>query len=350
MGDTRKKEMGHEHVAFVSTRKFGIEIELNAFDGKNKPDDGNSKVAGIDYVASVVNANSEEGAEVRGWEHTNNNNTWIVKPDSSCGMEVCTPPFSGWKGVQKVCRVIEALSKDAKIKSDKRCSVHVHIDFSDLENEQIARVLSWYIKCEPVILDAVPDYRKVNRYCQVIGMTNNLSHDEKYSPQEIINRVGDVKYYTMNAKSLKKDSARRTVEFRVIEGDGCKDAYLIKNWIRFLLHFIDRALAQPINPEYKRGDPWSHLCWLDPEDTMRFLGFSDNPKAYELSKGLQQTRDWFLARMMKFMSNDPSRLIASKELQNILRRFKEAGHEIRPEEHLTPKELSWALYDESCKF
>jgi hypothetical protein len=348
MGERRKS---CEHLAFTSTRKFGIEIELNATDGKSKPDDNGAKVAGIDYVCKVVDDHCEEGAEVRGWENTNNNHTWVIKPDSSCGMEVCTPPFTGWRGLQKICRVVEALSKDSKIKSDKRCSVHVHIDFADLDNDQIARILSWYVKCEPVILDAMPDERKVNRYCQMIGMTNSLSHDEKYSATDLINRIGEVKYYSMNAKALRKDGSRRTVEFRVVEGAGCRDAYLIKNWVRFLLHFIDRAIARPLKQEYVPGDPWSGLCWLDPEDVMRFLGFSNNPEEYWISNGLSQTRDWFLARMDRFISKDKrsARHVAYNELQDILRRFKESGHEIKPEVHLSPSDLSLALYDESCK-
>lgn len=341
-----------EHLGFFSSRKFGIEIELNAFDGKAKPDDG-SKVAGIDYVGKLINDHTEEGAEVHGWEHTNNNTRWIIKPDSSCGMEVCTPPVTGWKGLHKICRVVEALSLDTKIKSDKRCSVHVHIDVADLDVEQIARVLGWYIKCEPVIMDMVPDHRKINRYCQFIGMTAVLSHDEKYSSQDIINRVSDYKYYSMNARALRKESPRRTIEFRIVEGDGCRDAYLIKNWVRFLLHFIDRAINRPLIMEYKAGNPWSHLCWLDPEDTFRFLGFSNNPKEFELSKGLQQTRDWIMARMIKNMNKDEDggpRQYAYREFLEMLARFKSEGIQINLADHLSPKELSTALYGESFKY
>ena len=340
----------HEHLGFVSSRKFGIEIELNSFDGKNKPDDG-GKPSGIDYVAQLINSNTDEGAEVKGWGHTNNNTKWELKPDSSCGMEICTPPVSGWAGLSKICRVIEALSKDSKIKADKRCSVHVHVDMSDLDIDQIARILGWYIKCEPVIMDMVPDYRRNNRYCQFIGMTEVLSHDRRYTSQELINIVANYKYYSMNAKSLAKDSTRRTIEFRIVEGDGCKDAFLIKNWVRFLLHFIDRAIARPLNLEYKSGDPWSHLCWLDPEDFFRFLGFSNNPKEYELSRGLEQTRSWVLARMLKFIDKNErgTRSIALRELISMLARFKAEGFDVS-EETLIPKSLASALYEPTFRY
>ena len=29
-----------EHISFTSPRRFGLELELNAFDGKNRPDGG----------------------------------------------------------------------------------------------------------------------------------------------------------------------------------------------------------------------------------------------------------------------------------------------------------------------
>lgn len=337
-----------EYLAFTSTsnRKFGVELEINSFDGKSKPD-GGGPVKGMDYVCNLISGNTTEGAEVRGWENTNNNSRWVVKPDSSCGMEICTPPLIGWNGLEKLLKVVEALSNDSKIKSDGRCSVHVHVDFSDLTEDQIAQVLMWYIKCEPVIMDAVPECRKRNRYCQFIGMTTQFSHEERYTAQDIINRMGDVKYYSMHSKALRKGSERRTVEFRVMEGEGCRNAYLIKNWIRFLLHFVDMALRKPIIHEYIPGNQWSHLCWLDPEDVFTLLGFNDGC-GYDLSRGLQQTRNWFIARLQKHMSKDVTgpRHIAYKQLCNIVDRLAAKGIVINTEEQLCPKDIKTALYND----
>lgn len=59
MGEPMTKKSNLPYLSFSSDRRFGIELELNAFDGKNRPDPG-QKPAGIDYVAHVVAKNSTE--------------------------------------------------------------------------------------------------------------------------------------------------------------------------------------------------------------------------------------------------------------------------------------------------
>lgn len=349
--DRRKKKL--EHLSFASDRRYGIELELNAFDGKNRPDPG-KKPEGIDYIANLVTNASEEACDIRDYEHTVNNNRWVVKPDSSCGLEVCTPIYKGWAGIKKVAKVVDAFRVDPKIKADHRCSVHAHIEVSDLSKEQLASVIVHWIKIEPLIMDAMPTERKRNRYCQFMGMTSLFQHDSVYSAGDIIKKVGNVKYYTMNSNQMCQNN-RPTIEFRTIEGAGCRDPYLIKNWIRFLIHFVEMASKRPMPSKYKEGDSWSSFCWLDTEDAMRLLGFSDNPQQYELSKGLQQTRNWFLARLNRYMSQDTEygpRYYAYRELQDILKRFKDRGEEITFEKHLSPsdKDMEDALYCESTKF
>jgi hypothetical protein len=69
MGAPIKKKTKFPYLGFTSDRRFGIELELLAFDGKNRPENG-LKPAGIDYVSMVVSRNSVEGTEIRDWEHT----------------------------------------------------------------------------------------------------------------------------------------------------------------------------------------------------------------------------------------------------------------------------------------
>jgi hypothetical protein len=43
---------------------------------------------------SICEQKINHSVQIRGWEHTyNNENTWVCKTDSSCGYEVCTPPL-----------------------------------------------------------------------------------------------------------------------------------------------------------------------------------------------------------------------------------------------------------------
>lgn len=338
------------YLSFCSDRRFGIELELLAFDGKNRPEAG-QRPAGIDYVGMVVARNSTEGVDIRDWEHTSGNDVWVVKPDSSCGMEVCTPVMKGWTGLKKCVEVVHALGQDPKIKIDQRCSVHLHVEVADLDASQIASVIAHWFKVEPVFMDSVPVCRKRNRYCQVMGLMKLVDHDQKITHGDLIKRVGNVKYYSLNTNQYLRNN-RKTLEFRIIEGEGVKDPYLIKNWTRLIIHFIEMASKRPFPGPYNENDPWSSFIWLDPEDVFRLLGFSNNPQEYELSPGLEQTRNWFLARMQKYMSKDVDggpRYYAYKELQEMLKRFAEDGVEITPEKHLTPSDLKEALFCETTR-
>lgn len=335
-------------LSFNSDRRFGVELEVLAFDGLNRPANGN-KPAGIDHVAMIVARSTSESCEIRGYEHTNSNDVWVVKPDSSCGMEVCTPIYKGWSGLKRCCEVVAAFGSEPLIQVDNRCSVHVHVEISDLNQEQIAKVVSYWIKCEPVFIDAMPPSRKRNRYCQFMGFNNIVQHDMRLSPKDLMSKVGSTKYYSLNLNQYVQNN-RKTIEFRIAEANAVKDAFTVKQWVRLIIHFIERAIRSPDIANYREGDPWSGYCWLDPEDVFKFLGFSDNPKQYDLSLGLKQTRDWFLARLDKFIDKTEGfRQFAKKEIDCMLSRRIAAGDPILPEKHLSPVDLKSYVFDEDTK-
>lgn len=344
-------------LSFNSNRRFGIEIELNAFDKRSRPLEG-KRVAGIETIAREVGKFCEQGVEIREYEHTQKNDKWVVKPDSSCGLEVVTPPTKGWRGLLGAVRVVEGLSKNPQVEADHRCSVHIHVEVADLTDEQLASVICHYIKCEPVFMDSVPPERKRNRYCQYIGLSNKFQHNTMLPPAKWTEEIGDVKYYSLNCNQMRKAMAqgnndRKTVEFRIGEAAGCKNPFFIKNWVRLLIHFIEMCKMRPIPHEYEEGKPplTNGLLWLDPEDVLTVLGFA--PGQYELSNGLTQLRNWFLARLQKHMTPHPKsglpRSVAYKQLQEIIAAYKDQGVEIG-EQHLLPNDLMEQLYSESYKY
>ena len=356
---TTSKKKKAEHISFTSPRRFGLELELNSFDGKSRPD-GSGPPAGICEIAAVVAKSApKEGCDVHPWGHTDDNSGWVAKPDSSCGLELCSPPYKGWGGLKKLLDVVKAIQDDKRITADGRCSVHLHIDVSDLTEAQVASVVSWWVKCEPVIMDAMPMDRKRNRYCQLIGMNNTFQHDTKLSDEDLIAKVGDVKYYSMNTWIYTRK--RKTLEFRTIEGSGCKDAYLVKQWVRFILHFVEMAsnLTRPLPYKPHKNDeerheytPWTGLAWLDPQHVLTFLGFNygvkgipdlRSPREYTLSKGMTQTRNWFLARLIKYMSRHKPggmRHYAYGQLQEVIAKGEEHGDVIDPDKYLSPSEIA----------
>lgn len=314
-------------LAFDYNRRYGVEIEVNSTDGRDfrtHPLGKGELPKGIHYVGSLVSKILKTDVQIVKWGYTNNNEEWVVKPDSSCGIEICSPTCKGWYGLKNICKVIEGLAADKQVKADSRCSLHVHVEVRDCSKHQIAKILTYWIKSEAVFLDSVPFDRKRNRFCQCIGACPEFSHNEHLDVTEFLHKMGAHKYYTANVFQMIQKGRRSTIEFRIIGAEGCVDAYLVKNWVRLLVHFVEMAKSAPTPTPYRHGDRWSSLLWLDPKDVMDLLGFTGE---YELSKGMYQTRNWFLARLWKNLA-DPrakgiwcadARSVAKEQVRSIIR-------------------------------
>jgi hypothetical protein len=316
-----------EPLNWTTDRRFGIEMELNAFDGRNRPEKKDELPKGIDIVGDVVSQTLRTNVTVRHWEHTHNNENWVIKPDSSCGMEVCSPVLKGWSGLEQVVKCAEAFSAHPEIVSDKRCSLHVHVNVFDCSPAEVASIVAHWVKCEAVFMDSVPPNRKRSRYCQIVGMCDMFDTCDQPTPKEILQRMGQSKYFTLNNHHYSRER-RTTIEFRIAENAACTDPIFVKNWARLVVHFCDQAKKLPLPGRYKEGDPWSSFCWLDPIDVFKLLGFM--PGQYDLSPGLMQVRDWFIARMMvnmkdsglKGVFSDAGRQYAWNELLDIAKATK----------------------------
>jgi len=279
-------------------RRFGVEIELNTSTNilKHKtevPD-------GAEQVAKIIQSVTPELVTLNGWHYTNNNSAWVIKPDGSCGMELCSPVLKGRYDLAKLTKIVQLLSEDLSITSDKRCSFHVHVNLEDMSREQIGNIMAWWIKCEPVFFDSLPGYRKCSRHTQLIGMSNIFQHDVYYYSHDIIDLLSDVKYYSINAYHMRV-GRRRSLEFRIAENSACLDPIFVKNWIQLLLLFVEKThrsmppkIKHPINSNMG-------LFWLDPNEVFQLLGFNSPNK---LTEALKQVRSWFLKRLL-MNSNAP---------------------------------------------
>lgn len=346
----REKKNRDINLSFNSMRRFGVEIEINSFDGESRPVNG-KRPAGIEDVALLVQKNCSDDVVIKGYEHTSGNEGWVIKPDASCGIEIVTTPLKGWRGIASVCKVVEALKNDQRIKADSRCSVHAHLEVADLTEDQIGNIIRYWIKCEPCFFDAMPQERKRNRYCQFMGLMNMIQHDSIISSSDLIRMFGDVKYYSMNTHMMcETGHKRKTVEFRMIEGGGSKDPYLIKNWLRLIIHFVERVKDLPTPIPYKEGDRWSSFLWVEPEDVLQILGFNGK---YELSKGLQQTKNWLIGRWNKCLTKQDkpglSRYVSYTQIQDILKKTIEKEG-ISVEDLLEPNDIKESLYSENTNY
>lgn len=335
-------------LSFDYNRRFGVEIEVNDFDGrdyKSNPLPKHQHPAGMDYIAVNLAELLHARVNVAKWEYTHNNNMWILKPDSSCGIELCSPVVKRWSGLKTICRAIDILDADPRVSIDERCSLHVHAEVADLNHCQLAAVLGFWIKCEAVFLDSVPEYRKKSKFCPCIGEVDMFATDTRLDADSIIQKMGASKYYTANVYHMQKNR-RSTIEFRIIGKEGCRNSFLTKNWIRLLVHFIEMAKALPLRT-FKPGHPWTSLCWLDPKDVMSVLGFDGT---YRLSPGLEQTRNWFLSRLHTNIRSNlegvwslKARQVAIDQVDELIKKFN-----IEPSKHLTSEDGS-ETYAETYK-
>jgi hypothetical protein len=179
--------------------------------------------------------------------------------------------------------------------------------------EDVAAIIAWWIKCETVFLDSVPPLRKRNRYCQFIGICDMFAHNSTLVPERIINKVGKEKYYTINTFHYTKKN-RSTIEFRIAPKEACVSSVDAKNWVRFVLHFVECAIQKGLPKPYRRDDPWTSFLWMDPRDVLEFLKFS---KDYQLTPDMEETRDWFLSNLTKNLGQGELSGVWSKEVRKI---------------------------------
>jgi len=316
-------------------RRFGLEIELNALDGRDfvaNPLSHGELPNGISYIGNLVKEITKKPVYVDKWHYTHNNEIWVIKPDRSCGIEICTPAMKGWYGLNQVCKVIDGFLFDPLAIADKRCSLHVHVEVADCSTKELISILSWWIKCEPVFLDAMLEHRKVNRFCQSLG-TTNMFIAENYEPSSLFDDLAVHKYFTLNTYHMNKGH-RATIEFRTLGEEGCQDSYTTRNWIRLLIHFVEMAKKKLLPRKYKVDNPMTGLLWLDLLDVMKVLGFFGN---YRLSKGMEELRNWFIYRIKYNVETNRDglwsnefRKITRLQLGQVLDKLKLTDDDIKP--------------------
>ena len=293
-------------------RRFGVELELNAFDGRNRPlgYEFGKLPEGIYYIASLVQKVVKDKVFVQKWGNNHNNDSWILKPDSSCGIEICTPVLKGIQGTKQVCSVVDVFSKDKNIKADNRCSFHVHVDVHDLSQEQIASVITWWIKCEYVFLNMVPINRKKNKYCQIVSLSNVVGGIEypMMGSNTLINSIGNHKYYSLNTYHL-LNNKRQTIEFRIMDSSSCLNYFDAKNYILFLLHFVNITSKLPKPRNYEKNNQMTGYAWLDFKSVMNLLNFYDEEN---ISFGLKEVKNWLFMRMKQNIFYDIDGIFGKK--------------------------------------
>lgn len=227
----------------ICERRFGVELEYNAFDNKSRSRTLNDLPDGIYDMALRLQKASNKTVEINKWSYTSNNKNWVLKPDSSCGIEICSPPFRGIYGFEEFYRVLNDFVLAKEIKSDDRCSMHVHIEIEDFKLNNLMFMIEKWINFELFFFMLTGSQRWLNQYCIPLGFNKNFDASKPMTLVELMDKLSDYKYYSINLFHYVKNR-KKTIEFRCMGNEACVNPDDAANWCKLLLCFVDRCKEQ----------------------------------------------------------------------------------------------------------
>lgn len=150
--------------------------------------------------------------------------------------EVKSGIIQGSSGMKRVHEAVNIIT-EAEGRVNKSCGFHVHIDIHDLEQKEIARVMSWAIAYENIFYMLVSRERRDNQYCRRLDMDRGSL--KTYAKKNLdVKQIfyGISRYKAFNIQAYWKYG---TLEFR--HHEGTLDALEIENWTMLCLSFVEAA-------------------------------------------------------------------------------------------------------------
>lgn len=287
---------------FSTLRSFGIEVEIGKEVSKNQ-------------IVELVKNNSHKPTRNSFYHPSINNNHWDVKNDASCGAkfiknmneggyEITSFKGSGINDLIHISDVVGKL-KQLKVKVNENCGLHIHVDIKDFDLNNMGCLINNWLVIENYLFDAVTPRRKNNKYCiRLCSMKNDskvfksaFDYWNYYRPRSTslssaerrmaINLVNYKKAITL------KNFKRKTVEFRFPESTLCSKN--IKNWARILINFVENV--KRTNCIYDENS------FCDISNFLTILGLHDPDKKIKFSKGLAESRNWIVKKMLRHSGN-----------------------------------------------
>jgi hypothetical protein len=123
-----------------------------------------------------------------------------------------------------------------------RCSIHVHVNFSDLTLEKTRQFILLYALIEPLFFKMVDESRQNNIYCVPLWFTSLNKH---YSHPNLCSLVDKwSKYTAFNILPLGKQGS---IEFRHLQGTA--DNKLFSNWLEAIYQLYKANLELTLKSE-----------------------------------------------------------------------------------------------------
>ena len=214
--------------------KFGIEIE---FANAN--------------LTQVENTMREAGINLRreGYNHTRRD-YWKLVTDQTVstggysyhagtgdGGELVSPVLCGEDGLRELEAALDALNSHPDVRIDRRCGLHVHLSWDNMQAEHIKEIVRRYAKFENQIDRWMPRSRRGSS-CSWCSSTIDNSVD----------RVGDMSDLSARRAGMQREckinldaySRHGTIEFR--HHSGTTEYTKISNWVKFLIAFAQKSI------------------------------------------------------------------------------------------------------------
>src|SRR5690606_20552787 len=98
---------------------------------------------------------------------------WRVIPDNSLrnGIELVSYPLKGKSLYYALADLHRFFHKNQKANFSHRCSMHVHMNVSDVTYEQLLVMTAFYLTVEGIFFDTFFRTRKGNNYCYPLVAT-----------------------------------------------------------------------------------------------------------------------------------------------------------------------------------
>jgi hypothetical protein len=299
-----------QYVKFITKRRFGIELEV-------------SKKVTLETLVNAVKLadRNKECIASNHYQQDAGNNYWHCKFDRSCGTknneggwEVASYVASGAQDLIKIAGIGPILSQAGAVVNDN-CGYHIHCEIKDFEQSHAANLVAYWMKLEPIIAEILPKNRRANIYCRMLRDVKPVTDAQLKTAEAFWQRVRPLSFdnaerrVSLNMCNYALGTAvKRTAELRLPEGT--LEEIDIKNWARLFIHFVNYC---------KRAQFPGNIT---PVSTLReaaiVLGLHNEEPFFILSKGLYETKQWFLNRALKYTTKKAIKTEAQEFLNFII--------------------------------
>jgi hypothetical protein len=241
---------------FADERLFGVEIEF-------------PRVRGLDMY-DVNRRLQQAGLDVQeeSYNHAHRS-TWKLTTDSTCGLELVSPPMSGLEARVEIKLAVDTLRELGAV-VNRDCGLHVHHDARDLTTKQFKDTVMLWNANQPIVTEMMPQSRRTNEWCRPnsfrtmkdqIGDSaahssppDRTSRDRygdrmpryrhRMSKEEAVNALSShTRYMALNVEAYPRHG---TLEFR--QHQGTLNGTKIWNWIIFTQMFITAGMSRKYEP------------------------------------------------------------------------------------------------------